>query len=141
MILQKNGLLPIIVFDGGTTWNDLLDVAAPHLDASGLSKLKIALEASVQSVAVERHYIDKDYRDTFTNYHAKRFSTPDSRCVRLHFFRAPIDHQVVRDPDAAKNSYLGYSVIRPTRPNCVGRTLLDPGACGAKGAHLSRCEE
>jgi hypothetical protein len=26
--------------------------------------------------------------------------------------------------DRAKAAYLGYSVIRPVKPNCIGRTLL-----------------
>ncbi len=141
MILRATGLLPILVFDHATSWDDLLTISAPHLDRGGLRKLKKALEGKAKSVAVEKHYIDKDYRDTFTNYHAKRFSTPDSRCVRLHFFSDAVDHEMLQEDKKVQPLYMGYSIIRPTRPSCIGRTLLDPLRSGLKGAHLSQCCE
>jgi hypothetical protein len=36
---------------------------------------------------------------------------------------------------------LGYSVIRPTKPNCVGRTLLAHSLRLSREAHLSMCTE
>ncbi|MGH7176740.1 MAG: hypothetical protein ACREJC_05110, partial [Tepidisphaeraceae bacterium] len=83
----------------------------------------------------------KDYRDTFTNFHAKKFNTPDSRCTRLHFFDAQIDAATIREATKIQNSYLGYAVIRPTRPNCLGRTLLNPSGCGLQDAHIRLCSE
>lgn len=116
-------------------------VALTHLDQRGLNRISDALQNRVKSIAVERHYIDKDYRDTFTNFHAKKFSTPDSRCLRLHFFDEVIDHNTIRNSAAVQPNYLGYVVVRPTRPNCIGRTLLDPRACGLTNCHLSLCSE
>ncbi len=141
MIAQENGLLPIVNLDGADPWSEVLTVASPHLDQRGLERIKTALDGRTKSVAIERHYIDKDYRDTFTNFHSKKFSTPDSRCIRLHFFGNPIDHKVIRDGKTLQQHYLGYSVIRPTRPNCVGRTLLEPGACALTNCHISLCTE
>lgn len=37
--------------------------------------------------------------------------------------------------------YLGYVVVRPTRPNCIGRTLLAPRACDLTNCHISVCSE
>jgi hypothetical protein len=141
MIEQENGLLPIASFDANTSWDDLMRIGAPHLNASGLQRLKGAMAATTKCVVIERHYIDKDYRDTFANFHAKKFSTPDSRCIRLHFFAEPVTPESLRDAKAIQPHYLGYAIIRPTRPNCVGRTLLTPAGRGLTNAHISVCKE
>ncbi len=141
MIAQENGLLPIVTLGGVDPWNGVAQAASPHLDQRGLNKIQGALGNRAKSVVVERHYIDKDYRDTFTNFHAKKFSTPDSRCIRLHFFGAPVNHELIRDNTAVQPHFLGYVVVRPTRPNCIGRTLLAPMACGVTDCYLSLCKE
>jgi len=96
----------------------------------------------VACVAVEKHYIDRDYRDTFSGFHSKKFVTPSARLIRLHFFRGAVGIADIRTGgDGLEKDYIGYSIIRPTRPNCIGRTLLDPtrikGVCGA----VCRCME
>lgn len=141
MVELENGLLPIVTFDASTTWDDVLRVASPHLDPEGLDRLKRALGQSAKSVVIERQYIDKDYRDTFANFHAKKFSTPDSRCVRLHFFNEPVNHEMIRNAVQVDTPYLGYSVIRSTRPNCIGRTLVKPKACRLTKGYVTLCEE
>ena len=106
-----------------------------------MGRIREAIDRRAKSVAIERHYVDKDYRDTFANFHARKFSTPDSRCIRLHFFDQPINHVTTRERAVVQPHYLGYVVVRPTRPNCVGRTLLGPRACGLSGGHISLCSE
>src|SRR2546421_5710658 len=125
MIDGKDSILPIITFDGTTDWSHLATIAESHLDRRGLNSLIAALSITVKCIAVEREYIDKDYRDTFAHFHSRRFSTPSSRCLRLHFFNREIPRTGFREaclkPDklrALNQSYLGYSVIRPTKPNC-----------------------
>ncbi|MFB3890779.1 MAG: hypothetical protein ACE15C_02020 [Phycisphaerae bacterium] len=140
MIDGENGLLPIALFDAKDGWDALLKLARPHLDAAGLDRLKAAADLA-RCVAVEHHYIDKDYRDTFSHYYSKRFSTPSSRCIRLHFFRSPLTREQLRNQEVAQAAYLGYSVIRPIRPNCVGRTLLAPDARATTLGAVCLCEE
>ena len=141
MVTGPDTLLPIVVFDRQNSWHDLLAVASPHLDADGLKRLQGLLEAHAQTVVVERHYIDKDYRDTFTNYHSKRFRTPDARCTRLHFFNVPVTAEALLDRDTVEPHYLGYSIIRPTCPYCIGRTLLKPCISPPLSTCLCACEE
>ncbi|MDQ8195397.1 hypothetical protein QEH59_13255 [Coraliomargarita sp. SDUM461004] len=141
MIIDESGVLPIVVFENGGEWPEVLKVAAPHLDKRGLAKLEKAFCGAVKTVLVERHYIDKDYRDTFSNYHSKRFQTPNSRCNRLHFFNEVLDKAALADVERMQRSYLGYSVIRPTRPNCVGRTLICPVDSRVGEAHIRTCTE
>lgn len=142
LIDQPDGVLPILTFDGHHGWDDLLQLGLPHLDAPGLKRLKAAVETTAKAVAVERHYIDKDYRETFSKYHSKKFHTPDARCIRLHFFRSTIDRDwLSKPPDGGMDQYLGYSVIRPIRPNCIGRTMLRPDARGGAAGMMCLCPD
>ena len=148
MIDGEDTILPILTFDANTDWLSLYQIAEPDLEEKGLERLIAALSSSVKCVAVEREYIDKDYRDTFSHYHSKRFSTPSSRCLRLHFFDSQITRTILQeagvDAEKRKNlnkSYLGYSVIRPTKPNCIGRTFLKPSSRGPASAFACLCPE
>lgn len=142
MIKNPNTIFPILTFDAADTWDALLQHVSPELDQRGLDRLKRILDGKCQCVVIERHYIDKDYRDTFSHFHSKRFNTPSSRCVRLHFFAAPVTEEEIAAGEAkVQDSYLGYSVIRPTKPNCIGRTLLAHTLRLRPDAHLTICRE
>jgi len=143
MILFEKTFFPVINFDDSHAWEDLITLSREYLDESGLSRLKMALDGRCLSAIVEYEYIDKDYRDTFSNFHAKRFVTPPSRCVRLHFFQ---NHFSLENFDNTKpfyegNKYLGYSVIRATRPNAVGRTFLSHTVRHDEESHICLCKE
>jgi len=142
MISDAKSVFPVVVFDAADSWDSLVPLAARHLDSRGIERLRPVLDGKCQCVVIEREYIDRDYRDTFSHFHSKRFSTPDSRCVRLHFFSAPVTPDAISmGEQAAVESYLGYSVIRPTKPNCIGRTLLQHTLRLDASAHLNKCEE
>ena len=143
MIIDENSIFPIVIFKNEDEWDEVLKVGAPYLEKKGLARIQSALGSSLKALIVERHYIDKDYRDTFSNYYSKRFQTPDSRCIRLHFFSEFLSKEDLVDAKKLQSSYLGYSVIRPTRPNCVGRTLLTPliNKKNGESMHIRICEE
>lgn len=142
MITNPKSIFPILVFDEKDTWESLLVLVKPELDTRGLDRLKKIFGTRTKCVVVERHYIDKDYRDTFSNFHSKRFNTPPSRCVRLHFFSEPwSEDAIAAGEDKMKSTYLGYSVIRPTKPNCIGRTMLVHTLRTDASAHLAFCKE
>lgn len=142
MITNPNGVFVVIAFDAQHNWGSLLGVVKPELDARGLNRLKRVMDGKCLGVVVERHYIDKDYRDTFSHFHSKRFNTPPARCVRLHFFsHALTEDEIVAGGTACAEAYLGYSVIRPTKPNCIGRTFLSHKLRLHPQAHLSICQE
>jgi hypothetical protein len=145
MIENRDLIMPIVTFDDDHDWDTLLELADPYLDDESKNFLANALKDTTCSVAVERHYIDKDYRDTFVGYHARRFVTPDSRCIRLHFFAtcitaANLAAAKTRDEKDALG-YLGYSIIRPTRPNSIGRTLIAPNSRTTAHGSICMCRE
>ncbi len=142
MIANEKGVFVFLSFDDNHHWDTLLTLAAPELDRRGLQRLQTVLAPHCRTVVIERHYIDKDYRDTFSQFHSKRFNTPASRCLRLHFFMTVVDEDfIVAGGEAVTTAYLGYAVVRPTKPNCVGRTLLSSAVRFHRKAHLSVCEE
>ena len=99
------------------------------------------------TVILESQYIDKDYRNTFSYYHSKRFVTPPSRCLRLHFFDHEINEESIDicspDIDLLLKSYLGYAIIRPTEPKPIGRTLLkcEHFLSSTPGSYCLTCKE
>jgi hypothetical protein len=142
MIDEPDGLLPILNLDDQTSWDHVLEIANPHLTREGLHRLRNALVETAKSIIVEHHYIDRDYRNTFSHFYSKRFIVPDSRCIRLHFFDVAVDRATLFDDSERLNShYLGYSVIRPTRPNCIGRTLLKPTSRLSARGTMCICSE
>lgn len=141
MIENEKGLLTIVQIDGTHGWDHIAPLCAEHLTRLGLTKLRRLLDTSVKAIAIERHYVDKDYRDTFSGFHSKKFVTPLSRTVRLHFFSEMVTTQLLREKRVPENCYIGYSVIRPTRPNCIGRTLLNPVLIRGLVGTLCKCRE
>lgn len=143
MIIFPNSVFPVLNFDSDHGWDDLISMSGDYLDASGLKRLRNILETQCQCIIIEHQYIDKDYRDTFANFHSKRFTTPPSRCVRLHFFKNRITKTQLKEGECfhQKNDYLGYSVIRATRPNSIGRTFLSDQLRQDKTSYLCLCHE
>ena len=137
----KNSLLPLLTFDAADGWGELGGLAQPEIDSGGVARLMEAVGGTTRTVAVERHYIDKDYRDTFSNFHSKRFNTPGSRCLRLHFFSRAVTREEIKQAASIQADYLGYAIIRPTRPNCLGRTLLKPEARATVSGSMRLCQE
>jgi hypothetical protein len=142
MIDGEKTLLPLIHFDATHSWDDLWNFCAPFIEKHGASMLRQRLDGIARAVAVERHYIDRDYRDTFSHYHSKRFNTPASRTLRLHFFDQPVSRDNLLAGAPAQSAYCGYAVIRPTRPSCLGRTMIFPSKLpDLKGCLLRTCRE
>ncbi|MFT3830565.1 MAG: hypothetical protein QM691_12760 [Opitutaceae bacterium] len=141
MIEDEKSLLPLVHFDADHTWQHLLELCPAYLDGGGKTRLERLLGGTVATVGVEYHYIDKDYRDTFSGFHSKKFVTPSSRCIRLHFFRQQIAKAKLRASTIPDDAYVGYAVLRPTRPNCLGRTFLDPRRISGVAGALCRCRE
>lgn len=81
-------------------------------------------------VVAEFPYQDAEYLDEFKNFHSTVFRNYGRDCHRLHFFnnnsrrRGFINKYLDGKGDSERLGYLGFSVIRPTERNRVGRTVL-----------------
>lgn len=100
----------------------------PTLSGWGVGILRKGLDGFVKTVVLEKHYTCKDHRNLYSNFYSKKFLETSCYCSRLHFF----DHETVTaailltKPSLFNDHYLGYSVIRPVKERCLGRTCISP---------------
>ncbi len=85
-------------------------------------------------MVIEDNYVDRDYLDDYSAYYVRCFQQYQRFCRRLHFFSIDVNSTEFQDfilgvaepqlIDAAKNSYLGFIVVRPLPNTVIGRTCL-----------------
>ena len=90
-----------------------------------------AYEAGAKSALVEYRYVDSDYRSEHSHFYSTTFRRYPSVAHRIHFFSEPppedlADAKYFAELSHLKESYLGYSVLRPVPGARVGRTMLSP---------------
>ena len=84
------------------------------------------LEKRARSAVVECKYIDKDFRDVYSGFYSRKFAKYQSRCLRIHFFSRIVNERDLCSLDRFQDDYIGYMTVRPTRAQCIGRTIFDP---------------
>ena len=95
-------------------------------DYKDFIKIKEYLKDDVEMVVIEKDYVDKDYEIlsiTFT-----RKSLLNTQVELFHFFKEKFPPEDIFNLDKYNDKYIGYSIIRPTRINSIGRTIIDPCA-------------
>ncbi|MBI5561837.1 MAG: hypothetical protein HY894_03135 [Deltaproteobacteria bacterium] len=107
-------------------WGKVRDLCDGFLDVERCTAFHDYFNGDVKTVVVEREYVDKDYRSAFSNFHSKKFARYSDRTSRLHFFSARLPKEDIFSLDKHQGDYIGFSVIRPTLINPIGRTVLDP---------------
>lgn len=125
--------------------NDL-DAVLDYLDecyqpSVVIEQLKRGLDARCKRILLETYYNDKDYRSTYYHYYAKKGYRYDISCARLHFFDDRVQlldglelrFAIKRPEEKPRHTYFGYMVLRPTRENTIGRTVI--AASAIKGFH------
>jgi hypothetical protein len=105
------------------------------LDLRPIISLLNELNTNITFV-IEYPYVDSHYRDTFYFYHSAKFEEYYRNCIRVHlfldFFVESIDsllkisHTDQPIPDAQKQKYAGFFIVRPLSGFPLGRSLLAP---------------
>jgi len=117
----------ILNIEANVDWEqELPSLTDSWLTSDALSLLRQRLAPTTKAVLVEREYIDKDYRDTFAGFYAKKFARYPARTFRLHFFTDSIEEDDLFRLGEKGDQYIGFCVVRPTRVNPIGRTMLNP---------------
>lgn len=111
--------------------NPFPDSARPELFIEEWRRYLENINPNLLMIA-EDSYIDKVYRDSFSNYFSTKFSAYDPKCIRLSFMSADInpDLLLVSDSERKKfnTGYFGFMVLRPILSGPVGRTAISPKA-------------
>lgn len=104
---------------------------------------RYAEELGCQSMAVENHYIDRDYIEDHSVFYSKSLHPYPNYCRRVHFFsksknevqdrfRAVVAEGIKGGETAYRKlgsefsdeAYLGFCVVRPLDGSPVGRTVM-----------------
>jgi hypothetical protein len=136
----KFSTIPIIL-EREDDWLEVARLTGGWLSEDGIARLTQALAGQCRTVVIEMVYVDRDYRNTFSNFHSTRFQPPPPICRRLHFFAAELSELSRVELEKCAEAYLGYSIVRPTRPNCIGRTLIRPPDCFQDQWSVRLCKE
>jgi hypothetical protein len=124
--LLDNPLYALVHLESEGDWLHLSRMCGKYLTGHDFSKLYTYLKDDAKTAIIEKSYIDKDYRDTFSNFYSKKFVSYPSTTYRLHFFRSIVAEQNLFDLEPHSKDYIGFTVVRPTQVNSIGRTILDP---------------
>lgn len=76
-------------------------------------------------IIAEDKYIDKVYRNSFSNYYSTKLNDYPEYCVRLSFLEPNTNFDYKED---ILKKYLGFMILRPILPGVVGRTIINPKA-------------
>lgn len=85
------------------------------------------------TTVVEQDYVDKQYRDSYYNYFAQKYSNYERNSVRLAFFQGHIEHDKFYPKDRIEKQLIGSIVLRPLNIGNIGHTLLNPHKLKVKG--------
>src|SRR5713101_7351700 len=122
-VYRRNDRYPMVRIESAQDWQSLLELCDGHLDEERLDQLQTLLGKACKTVVVERDYVCKDYRDTFTNYYAKKFATYPDKCTRLFFFRKAVGP---RSWWNVESSVIG--VVSYWRNSCRGGSVANTDA-------------
>jgi len=81
----------------------------------------------------EYPYVEKYYRDNYYNFYSTKHKKFDRDCIRISFFLKEVDNSSFRINEKIvqlqnENAFLGCLTIRPTPPNIIGKSLINPSA-------------
>jgi hypothetical protein len=92
-------------------------------------------------VLIETPYVDRVYRNTYYSYFSSKHNPYPRDCIRLTFFDRkiiPSDFRVHARRSSLQNAFMGFMVLRPTFPNVIGRTLINPRAYASQDFQICR---
>lgn len=125
-ILVNDSNYALIDLSAASGWLQLTVVCGAYLMGKDHQQFCAYLKDDAKTVIVEKRYVDKDYRNTYSQFYSKKFAQYPSTAYRLHFFRSMVAKGDLFQLDRHKGEYIGYTVIRPTQVNSIGRTILAP---------------
>ena len=134
---------------GGISLVDRLQLRAPPFTSAreAFRQLRYvadyAADLKCKTIAIESHYIDRDYMEDHSVFYSKTLFSYKNSCRRIHFFSLPEDEvenalnaiveaAIHEGPDVYRrkckqlsdNAYLGFAVVKPLDGSPVGRTVL-----------------
>lgn len=95
------------------------------------------------TIVYEENYVDKLYRDTFYTYFSSKHFEITRTCERLTLFEGEFSYNdFLNDArfDTLQKAIIGMIVLRPTKINTIGRTLLNPDKMYVGNMYVQRAK-
>lgn len=77
-----------------------------------------------RSIIVEERYRDRDHLQAISSLYIKSFQYVSNECTRIHLFSRRLRMNDLSNLEPKKDSYMGYSVLRPFQQRKIGRTVI-----------------
>jgi len=123
----------LIQLESSKDWAVFFECCDGYLTREDFNHIFRYLRNDAKSIVLEKEYYDADYRDTYYNFFARKFANYPSKAMRANYFSRKITPRLLHNLDRCQDEYIGFNVIRPTRVNSIGRTVLNP----KKLSHIS----
>lgn len=83
------------------------------------------------TIISEYPYVDRNFRDSFYNFHSKKFINQKRNCVRLSIFSGKVDAESLssmseEEKSRLNDNFIGFSVIQKIYDGLVGTTVINP---------------
>ena len=88
------------------------------------------------TVIVERHYVDRFYRDSYYLYYSSKLSQYSRYCKRVFLFKGLLHSFQGYSKENLEEIFMGSMVIRPLYHGKIGRSLLNPFFFADKNSYL-----
>lgn len=97
-----------------------------------------------KTVIIEEKYLDRDYADAYSRIYCTTFREGSRYCKRIHFFSDKViledllclDYENEVRRKRLQSCYMGFTVLRPSAPDTVGRTFLPHELVGSDRARV-----
>jgi hypothetical protein len=96
----------------------------PHTLKPFMAILHLAQDLGVKTVVLESGYADADFLDEFRTCYSGHFRSYKTLCKCIHFFKKSFTKEKLPHLNLVEQGYLGFSLVRPIRSFCTGRTIL-----------------
>jgi hypothetical protein len=130
----------LIQLESDGDWWSFYNCCEGYINLNAFGLIHEYLKGVVETVILEKGYVDADYRDTYYNFFSRKFADYPSKTIRANFFTARISPQMLFKLDRYQDQYIGFSVLRPNRVAPIGRTILDPNKLPLVSGHVCTAE-
>ena len=80
-----------------------------------------------RTVMTELYYVDREYRDSYYMYYARKHSDYERFTMRIIIFDGDVMSEIENyHSDALQRCFIGSCVLRPLQVGAIGRSLISP---------------
>ena len=84
-------------------------------------------DESERTVMTELYYVDREYRDSYYMYYARKHSDYERFTMRIIIFKGDVASEIEqRNSERLQRCFIGSCVLRPLQVGAIGKSLISP---------------